>query len=165
MEGELDRRALLTGVGAAVAAGTVGAAVVDSGPADAYLRPITRMYIPRIGLAKPVYQGIDSTTLAYGVGHGTWSALPGQNGHCLLFGHRTSHGGPFRYLNYLRPGQKVNAGGHLYTVRYTEIIPASQPGRVFTYNGTTPRVSLVACSRPNGWPTSVNYRIVVRASM
>jgi LPXTG-site transpeptidase (sortase) family protein len=119
--------------------------------------------IPKINLNRTVYQGIEDPALANGVGHGNWSAAPGGAGHCMIFGHRTSHGGPFRGLNLLKPGDPITTGGVTYSVAKIEILSIADKVKIWTYNGGGKRLSLVACSKPNGEPTSLNYRIVVRA--
>ncbi|PKV85929.1 class E sortase [Streptomyces sp. TLI_146] len=65
--------------------------------------------LPSLGVAAPVAEGISKRgVLDKGyVGHYAGTAQPGQAGNFALAGHRNTHGEPFRYLNRLRPGNKL----------------------------------------------------------
>lgn len=66
------------------------------------------MRIPRIGLIDvPIRSGVDSDTLAKGIGHFPKSALPGEVGNFAVAGHRITHGEPFSRLLELKPGDEV----------------------------------------------------------
>ncbi len=63
--------------------------------------------LPKISVSENVVEGSENE-LFYGVGHVGGTALPGQQGNCVLAGHRNyviMH--PFRYLNKLENGDKV----------------------------------------------------------
>ncbi|MFF8912110.1 class E sortase [Streptomyces sp. NPDC015032] len=66
--------------------------------------------IPRLGLAAPVAQGISKAgVLDKGyVGHYPRTAQPGRAGNFALAGHRNTHGEPFRYINRLRRGDRID---------------------------------------------------------
>ncbi|MFJ7197421.1 MULTISPECIES: class E sortase [unclassified Streptomyces] len=66
--------------------------------------------IPRIGLTAPVAQGVGKTgVLDKGyVGHYPRTAQPGRAGNFALAGHRNTHGEPFRYINRLRRGDRID---------------------------------------------------------
>ncbi|MFC9618517.1 class E sortase [Streptomyces sp. NPDC056930] len=66
--------------------------------------------IPRLGLTAPVAQGISKRgVLDKGyVGHYPRTAQPGQAGNFALAGHRNTHGEPFRYINRLRRGDRID---------------------------------------------------------
>lgn len=124
---------------------------------------LTTLSIPKIGLNKTVYDGVDDRTLASGPGHAMWSVAPGRAGHCLLMGHRTVHGAPFNRLNALKKGDKVTLGSTTYTVVKWEVLPVSKPKAIWNWAGSGgKRLSLVACSKPDGSPTSTAFRICVR---
>ena len=173
MGADLDRRRFLQTVpgGLALVAGLsaagagAGASLIGSTPASATPPAIGTLSVPKLKLTRTIYQGIENTSLDIGVGYGMWSALPGQSGHCMIFGHRTVHGGPFRGLNKLKIGDKVAAGGVTYTVRKIQVIPSADRVKIWTYDGSGARISLVACSTASGAPTSLKYRICVRASV
>ncbi|MGW2287151.1 class E sortase [Streptomyces phaeochromogenes] len=65
--------------------------------------------IPRLGLRVPVAEGISKgNVLNKGyVGHYPGTAQPGRAGNFALAGHRNTHGEPFRYVNRLRRGDRI----------------------------------------------------------
>ncbi len=154
---------LLVATSVAAGAGTVGTALLGASGASAAV-PAGTLSVPKLKLNKSIYAGIENDALDIGVGHGLWSARPGTSGHCMLFGHRTSKGGPFRNLHKLRRGDAIVAGGTTYKVRKIEVISINFKQRIWTYDGTGKRISLVACSTASGMPTSLKYRICIRAS-
>ncbi|MEU9860432.1 class E sortase [Streptomyces sp. NPDC047971] len=65
--------------------------------------------IPRIGLTAPVARGVGKRSVldrGY-VGQYPGTAAPGRPGNVALAGHRNTHGEPFRYINRLRPGDRI----------------------------------------------------------
>ncbi|MFD7322754.1 class E sortase [Streptomyces sp. NPDC059875] len=65
--------------------------------------------IPRIGLTAPVARGIGKRSVldrGY-VGQYPGTASPGRTGNFALAGHRNTHGEPFRYINRLRKGDRI----------------------------------------------------------
>lgn len=163
---EVDRRRLLRAVpyGLAICAGVGTALFAGGGAAHAKLKATGTISIPKIGLKKTIYAGIANDALAAGIGHGLWSAKLGSGGHVQLFGHRTSRGGPFRNLHKLKAGDSITAGGITYRVRRVDVLSVSEKEKIWAYEGGGARISLVACSKANGLPTSTSYRICVRAS-
>lgn len=88
-------------------------------------------------------------------------------GNVMLFAHRTNSGGPFRYLDQFVVGEKfvlTGSDGHRYTYlvvdrrvtrpEYTTVLALAKPWGLAT-------AQLVACSRADGSPTSLSYRIVI----
>ena len=75
-----------------------------------------RIYVPRLGLASRVYQGIDR-------GPAWWpiTGRPGGGDTIAIAGHRTTHSRPFYYLERLRPGDRifVSWDGETTTYRVT----------------------------------------------
>lgn len=82
--------------------------------------------IPKLGVVRPLYQGITLTTLDRGPGHWPGTALPGQLGNVVVGGHRTSHDKPFRHVDQLVPGDEVvfttPEGRFTYHVELVEIV-------------------------------------------
>ena len=120
---------------------------------------VGRIAIPDVGLDAPLYEGIRLTTLDNGPGHWPGTALPGEIGNVVVAAHRTSHGGAFRHLDQLAPGDAVNfttdAGQSAYRVTGTQIV---QPDAVWIVDPTpTPTATLFACHPPG----STSQRIVV----
>lgn len=63
--------------------------------------------LPRIGIAENIVEGCGSQ-MYYAVGHMPGTALPGQEGNCVLGGHRNyipMH--PFRHLDLLKDGDLI----------------------------------------------------------
>jgi sortase A len=93
--------------------------------------PVGRIVIPRIGLRMVVVEGTSEGDLRKGPGHynatsGEQTTLPGMGGVMGIAGHRTTYSHPFRYINDLRPGDKIYLempyGKFAYTVYYHKIV-------------------------------------------
>lgn len=129
--------------------------------------PPYTLSIPRLGLTMAVDTGSISLP-DYGIGW-IWpgSVLPGQQGSISVFAHRTDAGGVFRYINALRPGDEMTliaANGKRYVFRMTQsAITGSSEASILGAVWATPlpSLSLIACSKTDGTPTSLKYRLVV----
>jgi len=129
---------------------------------------VGRIQIPRIGLDVPYGEGVHESVLERGPGHWPGTALPGDEGTAVLSGHRNTHTAPFKYLNVLRPGDKilVTVGKHkptTFRVLDTTIVPeAKYPAFVLkpAKDPESRNLTVFAC-HPEGHPI---FRIVVRAS-
>lgn len=79
-------------------------------PAPRWDQAYAVIRIPRLGLTAPVAQGISKRgVLDKGyVGHYPRTAQPGRPGNFALAGHRNTHGEPFRYINRLRRGDRID---------------------------------------------------------
>jgi LPXTG-site transpeptidase (sortase) family protein len=67
----------------------------------------TRIRIPEIDLDAFVVQGIGKRELRCGPGHDPATALPGQQGNCVIAAHRNAYGWWFRRLDELNPGDLI----------------------------------------------------------
>lgn len=78
--------------------------------------------IPRLDLRVPVAEGISKgNVLNKGyVGHYPGTAQPGRAGNFALAGHRNTHGEPFRYINRLRRGDRIEV--ETRTAVYTYVV-------------------------------------------
>ena len=123
--------------------------------------------IPRLGLSHWVFDGDSSSIVDAGhTWHWTGTGLVGQGGNSVLFGHRTEAGGPYRNQHLLRAGDELlvftsdqrryryQMVGEFITSRYANDIL----GTTRLVAGET--VSLVACSKTNRLPTSLQYRLI-----
>jgi sortase A len=92
--------------------------VAYAGVARAFARSIAdgdaigRIAIPRIGLRIVVVQGTSTGDLARGPGHydaqsGHATAFPGEGGVVAIAGHRTTFLAPFRHLDELQRGDRI----------------------------------------------------------
>jgi len=66
-----------------------------------------RITIPTIDVDWIVNEGTDYLTLREGPGHYISSALPGEDGTCLVAGHRTTYGAPFNRVDELEEGDEI----------------------------------------------------------
>ena len=94
------------------------------------------------------------------------SATLGQEGTTLLFGHRVSHGGPFRTVSSLGPGSSVSLTGsdgrsYRYVVVDTRITAPTWEAILAFHPASGKGLTLVAC-HPLG---SAAQRFVVDAEL
>lgn len=123
--------------------------------------------IPRLGLTHAVLDGDAKRVVDSGnTWHWSGTGLVGQGANTVLFGHRTEHGGPYRYMHVLGGGDELfifTADNRRYTYRLVaEYITSKYADDILAatrrVSGST--VSVVVCSRPNRLPTDVKYRMV-----
>ncbi|MFE7121884.1 class E sortase, partial [Streptomyces sp. NPDC057654] len=94
------------------------------------------IYIPKLDVKAPIAEGISKPkVLDRGmVGHyadgGLKTAMPwDKKGNFALAGHRNTHGEPFRYINQLKPGDKVvvETKSAYFTYEMTSALPQTSP--------------------------------------
>ena len=130
------------------------------------------LQIPKIGIVAAVVEGIGSDVVDNGlVGHWPGTGLAGQGGHTLLFAHRTKSTALFRNIHLLGPGDEITLSafdGRVYHYQYARRDITNTDSQLI-YNvglyAALPNVSLVACSKTNFLPTSLDYRLVVTFSL
>ncbi|WP_419666405.1 class E sortase [Streptomyces phaeochromogenes] len=85
------------------------ASATNPTPRPRWTQAYAILAIPRLGLRVPVAEGIGKgNVLNKGyVGHYPGTAQPGRAGNFALAGHRNTHGEPFRYINRLRRGDRI----------------------------------------------------------
>jgi sortase A len=87
---------------------------------------VARIKAPSIGLSTVVVQGTDTGDLRKAPGHYPDTPLPGAPGTVAIAGHRTTYGAPFRKLNDLKPGARIEVvmpyGRFTYAVTRTRIV-------------------------------------------
>lgn len=76
-----------------------------------------------------VVEGVRRDDLRSGAGHMPWTPLPGQPGNAVISGHRTTYGAPFKELDTLRLGDRIEVdtalGTHVYEVRDSFVVEPS----------------------------------------
>ena len=77
-----------------------------------------RLAIPRLGLRAIVVEGTDAGDLARGPGHYPTTSLPGLGGTVAVAGHRTTYSQPFRHIDELQAGDRVEMTTPYGTFRY-----------------------------------------------
>lgn len=113
--------------------------------------PIARLQVPRFEVDQIVLAGASGRSLAFGPGHLTGTALPGERGNSVITGHRDTH---FTFIGDLQPGdrfrvQRPDGLWVRYRVTGGEVLDA----RTARLDATPDRsaVTLVTC-----WPFSSN---------
>jgi LPXTG-site transpeptidase (sortase) family protein len=115
----------------------------------------------------PINRGIAQSVVDRG--GAAWdpsSALLGQVGTTILFGHRVSHGGPFRTIPQLHTGSRIRLKGsdghvYVYSVVRTEITQPTWDAVLDFHPDNGKGLTLVAC-HPLG---SSALRFVVNADL
>ena len=88
--------------------------------------PVARLQLPHYGIDLIVLSGASGRTLAFGPGHVSTSAQPGQKGTSILNAHRDTH---FAFLEHVKDGDKIlvqqsNGASRSYTIRAIDIVDA-----------------------------------------
>jgi sortase A len=87
----------------------------------------SHLEVPRLNESLYVVEGDNDSALEKGPGHVRGSAMPGENGNCVIAGHRDLH---FRFLKNIEPGDKVyletEQGRFCYRVTGTKVISPNQ---------------------------------------
>lgn len=136
--------------GATASSGTSAAAATASG------RVLARLVIPAIGVDSYVLQGLTlnnssvwSGLLDRGPAHLRGSALPGQPGNDVIFGHVNVWGAVFLQLHRLRPSDEVllETPGHTYIYRVTgsQAVAPTDVAAVQPHGGAA-TLQLVTCT-------------------
>jgi len=90
---------------------------------------IGRIELPTIDRGYYVVEGTDTGSLRKGPGHYEDTPLPGEDGTVGIAGHRTTHGAPFRNIDKLDRGDRIEVempyGTFVYTVERTRIVDDS----------------------------------------
>jgi sortase A len=89
--------------------------------------PIGRIRLASAGINDVVVEGTGAGDLGKGPGHYPATPLPGQRGTVAIAGHRTTYGAPFRHLDAVKAGDRVEVsmpyGVFSYRVERTRIVP------------------------------------------
>ncbi|GAA0423136.1 class E sortase [Streptomyces luteireticuli] len=97
------------------------------------------LYIPALDVRTPIAEGtgkhqvLDRGMVGHYGGGTLTSAMPwDKRGNFALAGHRNTHGEPFRYVNRLRPGDKivVETRSSFYTYEMTSRLDQTSPANV-----------------------------------
>jgi len=80
------------------------------------MQVVARLRVPAKGLQRFVLEGAHGQALAFGPGHLSGTAMPGESGNAVIAGHRDTH---FRFLRELEIGDEILFDlPHGTTVRY-----------------------------------------------
>jgi sortase A len=110
-------------------------------------QPLGRIRMPAIGVSTVVVAGTDTASLRLGPGHYPGTPLPGARGTVAIAGHRTTYGAPFRRLDRLGKGDRIELrmpyGTFVYRVQERRIVA---PTAVWVTRRTSyDRLILSAC--------------------
>ena len=92
-------------------------------------------------------EGTETADLRKGPGHYPDTALPGQSKTVAIAGHRTTYGAPFRTIDKLKRGDRIDLrmryGTYVYKVQKTRIVAPTETS--VTDNVGYDRLVLTAC--------------------
>ena len=125
--------------------------------------PVARLAVPRLGVERYVLSGTHGATLAFGPGHASDTALPGEAGNSLIGGHRDTH---LAFLGELEPGDEIVVEradrrraryrvGATHVLHRSELWIASQDGPA--------RLTLVTCYPLDAWHAGGDQRYAIVA--
>ncbi len=126
--------------------------------------PIALMKIPRLGVTQTIVSGVGRADLQRGPGHFRTTPLPGGMGNAAIAGHRTTFGEPFRHLDELAPGDRIEITDvlgrrFLYLVQWSRVVAPTDLG-VIESSGQ-PELTLITCDPP----FTAAKRLIVRARL
>lgn len=109
-----------------------------------------------------VLAGASGRNLAFGPGHMSGTALPGESGNAVISGHRDTH---FSVLESVEIGDIIGTqtaqGEHRYRVSEVRIVHQSQ--MEVTQSGIDNTLTLITCYPFNGVDPNPELRYIVRA--
>jgi LPXTG-site transpeptidase (sortase) family protein len=115
--------------------------------------PPTRLSIPEIDVDAIVVQGLGEDSLAQGPGHDPRSALPGQEGNCVIAAHRNVYGSWFYKLDQLWSGSVVELKSEGQSYRYTIVgvrtVSEADNSVLWPISGMPPSLTLITCTLPH----------------
>jgi sortase A len=92
--------------------------------------PMGRIVMPAIGVSEVFVEGTGAGDLRTGPGHYAETPLPGERGTVAIAGHRTTYGAPFRRIDQLERGDRIELrmpyGRFVYRVDRTRIVPPTE---------------------------------------
>jgi sortase A len=92
--------------------------------------PMGRIVMPAIGVSDVFVEGTGAGDLRTGPGHYPETPLPGERGTVAIAGHRTTYGAPFRRIDELERGDRIELrmpyGRFVYRVERTRIVPPTE---------------------------------------
>ena len=106
-----------------------------------------RIVMPSIGVSEVFVEGTGAGDLRRGPGHYPATPLPGERGTVAIAGHRTTYGAPFRDIDDLERGDRIELrmpyGRFAYRVERTRIVPPTEVS--VTARAAYDRLVLSAC--------------------
>jgi len=124
---------------------------------------LAKMKIPRLDTELYVVEGDGRKELRRGPGHLAGTAMPGENGNCVIAGHRDTH---FRVLKDIKEGDDIilqtSTGQYLYRVKRTRIVSPENTSALAPTSDA--ELNLITCY-PFYYVGSAPKRFVVEAQL
>ena len=124
---------------------------------------LTRLSFPLRGIEFFVQSGASTQNLLRGPAWIKWSALPGENGNCIIVAHRDTH---FSMLGDLKNGEQliVQRSGRKYSYRIEKLAVVNAADLSFYQSSDGPVLTLVTCY-PFSYLGKAPKRFIVRARL
>lgn len=127
--------------------------------------PVARLSAKGGDIELIILSGGTGRTLAFGPGHLSISALPGESGNSVIAGHRDTH---FQFLQYLKQGESIqiempDGRNHLYQVTSIDVVDSRRGSLIL--DTETPTMSLVTCYPFSAIQAGGPMRYVVSAKL
>jgi sortase A len=124
---------------------------------------IARLSIPRLEAVLYVVEGDDSRDLKRGPGHLIGTAMPGQDGNCVIAGHRDTH---FRVLRNIQKGDEIllTRNGETWRYRVDDMSIVTPDNLAPLRPSRTPVLNLITCY-PFNYLGSAPKRFIVHAHL
>jgi sortase A len=124
---------------------------------------VAKLSIPRLDTELYVVEGDHASELRRGPGHVMGTAMPGQDGNCIIAGHRDTH---FRVLKEIRKGDEIvlqtSTGQYTYRVKTTQVVLPSNTASLKP--SKTAELHLITCY-PFYYLGSAPKRFIVEAEL
>jgi len=124
---------------------------------------LAKLIIPRLDAELYVVEGDGPSELRRGPGHLIGTAMPGENGNCVIAGHRDTH---FRVLKNIQKGDDIvlqtKTGKYLYRVREMKIVTPDNTSSLQPTSDS--ELNLITCY-PFYYVGSAPRRFVVEARL
>ena len=124
--------------------------------------PLTRLRIRRLGIDVVVVQGVTREALRAGAGHYPNTPLPGERGNVAIAGHRVTYGKPFRHMDDVVRGDRIEletpVGTFTYVVTRAPFVVAPKDLSVLRQDARS-MLTLTTCNPVH----SARERLVVQA--
>jgi sortase A len=124
---------------------------------------LAKLKIPRLNTELYVVEGDGHRELRRGPGHLAGTAMPGEDGNCVIAGHRDTH---FRVLKDIREGDDIilqtSAGQFLYRVKRMRVVSPENTSALEPTNSA--ELNLITCY-PFYYIGSAPKRFVVEAQL
>jgi sortase A len=125
--------------------------------------PVARLSVPRLGIERYVLAGAEGAAMAFGPGHVSGTALPGEAGNSVIGGHRDTH---LAFLAKLKPGDALiaeRADGRRVTYRVRAMQVLDRREVWVTQQEGPARLTLVTCYPFGAWRAGASQRYVLVA--